>query len=188
MLAVPRRGHLWDAALPSRFSVPIARPAWQMEAWLQKTVAVAVLSLPYESFSSSLISGTHWDNVLGETLRTLFPFIRLCVSVPSALSSWRKTGLGDGQWLPGQWLGLVTLLSQQRLGRPPGASISADSIGSGRIHWATCATGTTPLLKPTGHRSTGARSGGLPGAGVAPPAPGARPLAAGRARPVGRGG
>lgn len=66
--------------------------------------------------------------------------------------------------------GLVTLLSQQRLGRPrwPEASVSADSIGSGRIHWATCATGTTPLLKPTGHRRTGARSGGLPGAGVAP--------------------
>lgn len=54
----------------------------------------------------------------GETLETLFPFIRLCVLAPRALSSGRKVGPGRWRMLAASPLRPVTLSSQKRLGSP----------------------------------------------------------------------
>ena len=68
----------------------------------------------------------------GETLETLFPFIRLCVLAPRALSSGRKVGPGRWRMLAASPLRPVTLSSQKRLGSPNPHVSSSARVSSSR--------------------------------------------------------
>lgn len=156
----PRSGTL--RPLPA--SVPTARPAWQMEASLAKDSGRSCLVSPLRAILLLPHFGDTLGQCLGETLRTLFPFILLYDSAPRALSSRLKTGLGDGQWLPrGRGSGV-------HAGLEPADLLTASA-------WVAFTGPQVPLPSPNPPSP-----GGLPrGAGMALPA--ARPLAAGRARP-----